>query len=305
MNYQYTSDLLSDVLFRGGEPTSGASDFHSQTLTWINRAYRLVYDAREDWYWLRKEGTITLQPARTTGTVSVTQNSTAITFSSAPASSLTGWHFKLNNETDVYKISAHTAAAAGATLDGGITSATNGTATYTAFKLDYAVPADFKNFIAPLSSMRAGSYEINFIPDQEFTRTYPLNYIDAGVPTEVTLINATTFRFNRYMSTEYVRIDLDYQYVPADLVNGLNEEPVVPLRQRHIIADFALAQLLDAKDDQRAEGIRQLAVANLIEFSKKDKYQQRVSNAYAYRILPRRYFNDQRYLPRASYIPTV
>lgn len=69
------------------------------------------------WDWLEQKENIVTYAKITAGTLAVTANSATITFSSAPAGSLTGYYVKLLNEPEIIKISAHTAGAATATLE--------------------------------------------------------------------------------------------------------------------------------------------------------------------------------------------
>src|SRR3989304_5879373 len=90
-NYTHSQDLVTDILFRNGEPTDGTSDFDSVALQYLNRGYQIVWTGgaeldpslNEKWLWLRKNppGVLTLEPRIVNGTVRVTKGSTAITFS--------------------------------------------------------------------------------------------------------------------------------------------------------------------------------------------------------------------------------
>lgn len=69
------------------------------------------------WWWLEKKENITTYEKITTGTVAVTKGSTTVTFSSAPATSVTGYYLKLGSQPDIIKVSAHTGGVATATLE--------------------------------------------------------------------------------------------------------------------------------------------------------------------------------------------
>lgn len=113
-------------------PTSNSTEA-TKVAALINEVYRDI-GAKYNWWWLVKRGVLATVADISTGTVSVTNNDTAITFSSAPTPDLDNRVFIVtNNTTDsgaAYRISAHTAGAAGATLDGVYTGATDTAASY-------------------------------------------------------------------------------------------------------------------------------------------------------------------------------
>lgn len=69
------------------------------------------------WWWLEKKEDVATYAKITTGTIATTNGSTTITFSSAPAVSVTGYYLKLAGFPDIVKIAAHTAAQVTATLE--------------------------------------------------------------------------------------------------------------------------------------------------------------------------------------------
>ena len=111
----------------------------------INETYRDLY-VMMDWWWLRKRTVINTLADITTGTVSVTKDSTTVTFSSAPAVDLDRYVLLIPGDSGdsqaVYRISAHTAASATATLDAAFTGTTNATAGYKLYRDAYSLPTD-------------------------------------------------------------------------------------------------------------------------------------------------------------------
>lgn len=276
-NYQYTSDLLATVLEKAGEKTDGTSDFASMALTLINRAYfditqggaEFLPTVNEDWLWLRERSTITLETVITTGTVSVTNNSASITFSSAPAKDLDDWFFKVDTHEDVFRISAHTAAQAGATLDSVYTGDTDATANYKVFKLEYTLATGAQRILSPMRIQRTNNKKKR-IDGISIDRIPADNLVRAGIPDNFALISETIVRFDKYVETEMVRVDYWYKKLPSDLTNGASEEPLVPWKYRKVIADIALYYLLIDMNDDRSEvhglvaknGIRAMASEN-------------------------------------------
>jgi len=262
-NLTYSSEILDDMLFRAGEPTDGTSDFESVALIYLNRAYRSLWmggneflnNLNEDWHWLRSSASLILQPRITTGTVSVTNNSTSIEFSSGPAASMTGYYFKVDDHADVFKISAHTAAATTATLDSVYTGDTDTAATFRLMKTDYSLASDCIKIISPMRSYQDNEYKIEYMDVREMEMQYPKHLITSGVPTYFGMVNETTVRFNKYGSADgdLIRVDYDYQYQPADLTDNASEEPAVPLQYRHVLSDMGTWFLLCDKDDSKSD----------------------------------------------------
>lgn len=94
-------------------------------------------DTNESWIWAQAKRPIlfSLMPT-VTGTATMTEDSTAGTFGSAPSISLEGRILMLANQADVYKIATHTAGATAFTIDQPYI-LSSGSYNYTAAKLDY------------------------------------------------------------------------------------------------------------------------------------------------------------------------
>ena len=285
-NNKFSADIKDDILFRCGEPTDGTSDFDDAALRYLNRAYRAIWmgggtldpTLNEDWWWLRKDppGSLVLATAITSGTVSVTEDNTSITFSSGPTPSVAGWFFKVSGDTDVFRISAHTATQTGATLATAYTGSTDGSASYTLYKLEYALASDVIRLIAPMRSFNNPS---RVKLDHDFTivgteiaaldRKNPIASTAAGEPDQFAMIGNQTVRFNRYPSSKRV-VEYDYLYAPADLTDSGSEEPVIPIEWRHVLSDVGTFLMMLDKNDNRAtatgelarNGLRAMAVEN-------------------------------------------
>lgn len=273
---QYTSDLMNDVLFRAGEPTDGSSDFNTQALEYLNRAYRALWSGggeldkniNEPWLWLRKDppGTLILNPIVDTGSVTVTNNSTTITFSSPPSASMANRFFKVDTHPDVFRISAHTASSATATLDTVYTGASGSGLTFRVFQLEYTLANDVLQIVSPMRAYANNQFDIDGTDLKNMDHEYPLNIAETGCPSQFAQVTDTKVRFNKAggaTATELIRVEYDYTYKPADLANTANEEPVVPLKYRQVLADYALFMLWTIKNDSRAEALGLQAKAGL------------------------------------------
>lgn len=264
-NYKFSSDLVNDILFRAGETTDGTSNFEAIALQYLNRAYQSMWMGggefldgnNQNWWWLRKDppGTLILQPSITTGTVSVTNNSASITFSSAPAASVAGYFFRVDGQEDVFRISTHTGGSGSATLDSVYTGTTATAATFRLMKTEYTLATDALRIIAPMRVRLAHTGSIEGTDSAAMDKSFPIHLLESGVPTLFAHIGETKIRFNRYgmtSSTNLIRVEYDYLYKPADLTDSGSEEPVVPLQYRHLLSDMAVAMLFIDKNDDRA-----------------------------------------------------
>jgi hypothetical protein len=113
------------------------------TLSRIKRDINIIYLNHvipfkpRAWNWLELKQDITTYEKIIAGTITVTEDSTTITFSSPPTISLTGYYVKLLGQPEVVKITSHTALAANATISTAWCLATASGASYKAWK-DYA-----------------------------------------------------------------------------------------------------------------------------------------------------------------------
>jgi len=131
-------------------PTSNTTEM-TKIQALINEVYRDIGAKYSGWWWRRKRQIINTADDITAGTVSVTNGSTSITFSTGPTPSVAGYVFLVPSDTNdsgvVHRISAHTATQTGATLDAAFTGTTNTTAAYKLYKDRYAVATDLQNLL--------------------------------------------------------------------------------------------------------------------------------------------------------------
>jgi hypothetical protein len=135
-----------------GEVTNGNSPYEADLLNKLNRVHfsllaggtialgqDMAVEIDEVWPWAlaKRPMILELQPKITTGTITATLGSEAITFSSAPSVSVAGWYLKVTGKEGVYRIASHTAASTSAELDGAWPLATVTGGNFTLYKLDY------------------------------------------------------------------------------------------------------------------------------------------------------------------------
>jgi hypothetical protein len=279
-NLTTSADILTDALFRCGEPTDGTSDFDSQALIHLNRAYREIWmggqvfdpNINEVWWWLKAETTIIMQPVFKTGTIAVTQNNATVTFSSAPSDSKAGWFFKVDDWNDVFKISTHTAGNTSATLDTVYTGDTDATASFKVMKLEYDMPSDFMKMNGEMRQYQRTPFKVSGESERVMQDMYPLHKISSGAPHKYSFVDTNTVRFNTYGDEDgdYIRIDVDYILLPSDLADDANE-PLVPKQYRHVLSDFTTMYLLQDKNDDRAGQLLTMGIGGMRAMSKENR----------------------------------
>lgn len=152
-NFRTTADLLDGVLRRCGEVTSdkGTSSLAPAALLYLNQIHNTIItggnelevDVDESWIWARARRPIVLNlnPPVTAGNVTLTQGSTAGTFSTLPQVNLTnasveGWYLKPDNGPEVYRIVQHTSGQTTFSLDAAFPQTSYGS-TFKCFQLEY------------------------------------------------------------------------------------------------------------------------------------------------------------------------
>lgn len=273
-NYQYTTDILADILFRAGEQTDGSSDFNAVALRYLNRAYTSLLmgggeidpDCNEDWWWSRKHppGVLNLSASYNTGTISVTNNSSTVTLSSPPIYSVEGYFLQVEGHPDIFRVVTHIATTPTVVLDSVYTGPTGTLLTYKLFKTEYDLASDVVRVISPMRIHQGRVNEVDGVELSSLERDYPLTLIESGPPSQFAFVTESKIRFNRYgpapdSSPNLIRLEYDYVYRPADLTGGASEEPIVPRQYRRLLADIALTFLFVDKNDDRAVMVSGLA----------------------------------------------
>lgn len=306
-NYTTSADIIDDALERVGEKTDGTSDFNSLALTFLNRIYHQICaggtaiapEINENWWWLYKRPprAINLTAVVTTGTVSVTQNSTSITFSSGPSASAANWHLKIDGKREVYRISSHTAGATAATLDTAYTDATNTAANYKLFQLEYnLVATDIFRLVSPFRVFKQQAAphrhdgRINIVSPEELDIYYPIRDVTQGTPVAAAPIlesdGSIIVRFSHYVG-ELTRVEFDYLVIPTDLTDDASSTPLVPRMYRHLLADGVVWLLGQIKGDSIADAGGLMLKNGLMAMAKENQVRwQNISGDFG-RIFPR------------------
>lgn len=278
-NLTTTSDLRADALFRAGEPTDGTSALHAKSLEYLNRIqqdlligggvavgrdlatsagiYAHVVDLPiTDWWWARKQprGVLNTDALVEAGTVTVTEGSTAVTFSAAPAASVAGWRLEVSKLPTVPRISTHTAASTSAVLDAAWPEDTQTAASYVAYNPEYNLATDFLRFAgAPYLHSRYMD-PIPVSTREVHDSSYPLSSFFREPPTAAALIQPRRIQLNSYDTRAY-RLEYDYVFMPDDLTASGSEEPILPRHHRAVLSIGAAMLLAFDKSDSRAENL--------------------------------------------------
>lgn len=276
-NLETTEDLVQYVEAGMREKTDGTSVFRPAILGLLNRTYRSIVAggtselntalnrvgkrAEEpvvfDWARSKFPYAFNFQAPENTGTLTATNNSTSLTFSAGPTPDLTDWYIRINNEDEIYRISAHTAGNTSATIDAAFVGAGGSGLTFSAFKLVYDIsPSD--GIIIPVGPIQVyasgGDKQIEIIDDRARMQTDHLIAVRMGMPDKASIVKRTdtsiSLLFNGYPET-IERAEMSY--VPPALALSIGGNyPLIPKDKRVILAHLTLYYMLERVDDNRA-----------------------------------------------------
>ncbi len=309
-NYTFTSDILEDVLFRCSEVTTGQSDFSTQALRYINRAYQSLCDGgsdidptvREDWWWLRasRPGQIITSPILTPG-VAIAQGATSGTFDVAPAVSVVGYRLRVSGRPEMYYINTHTAASTSFTIDAAFlaTSVTSATSILVQTEYTLAPTPAMLRLISPMRLFNTtddalNSYKIHGVDLNELEDWYPLSNFIIGIPSLFAPLTESTIRLNKVPESS-IRIEYEYLALPPALTNAMNEQPIVPLNRRRLLSDIAAGFILADKDDAKAAPTLDLARRGLLAMAAENQHRWAGISDRTGRIHPRGLRRERRW----------
>ena len=286
-------DLQRAVLNRvqvvlGSSTADSVSTLYAQSF--LNQANHDLH-MRKDWFWAQRRNVLLTNARYTTGLASIvlTARTTVSGTTSATVTTLPAWNtavtgMDFNNveaggkmrfagQSDVYEVSTIDADTSIVLLSRYVESTALVAGTYVYYRDEYALASDFWRLVD--IRQFSSAYTIPVIPRKDFYARYPRNSTLA-LPRVCTIIElgsggagATTDwrpRVVFHPAPDKV-YSIPYRYMTrnlavqgADPTVGLvnmsanNDEPIVPVRYRHALTEYALyLWYRDLKDDQRAQ----------------------------------------------------
>ena len=273
------NDLRTEVISAVRDQT-GVTAINNVVDRYINRALMDIHiNPGNHVPWAIRSGTLITHATYTTGTASITvaTSRTAVTgASTAWNTAVTGYSFNnvrargkivFSGQLDVYSVSSVTSNTALVLGENYIGSSNLSASSYTYFEDEYALVSDF---LRPID-LRSFSTELDIplIGPADFRRLYPRNAI-SGPPRVATTIQlgfsgSTTPRLRVVLQPVPDTIYLiPYDYITSNLavssagveqtqLSATTDEPIIPLRYRHLIVYRALADWYKfQQDDTRA-----------------------------------------------------
>lgn len=253
-------ELKKFGLKQAGELSDGSSDYDHfsdpangiKDLEVINHIYKTLYvggfelsvEVGEafDWLRAREPEILTLVPPYETGSILLTQGSTAGTLSDAPPAgdgSFKGRFLTVVARDTVYRVAAHTAGSAAIILDQEYLEDTGAALDFKLIKLDYTLTNRIARLFSTMTTQKRQfdedrTGEITFAEFRVFNQEHPLMSIVSGTPTRFTRIEEeqeiVTVRFNRYPRDKKLRVEVNYipapeklavfEFLPADVTTG-------------------------------------------------------------------------------------
>jgi hypothetical protein len=274
------SDAYTDLQNRVRATTSVTAT-EDQAKRYINIALHdlhIGFDYR--FPWAERSAVLRTRPQYSTGTLTATKGSAAITGSSTAwntADEFSVTNIRANGKIriagaidpyPILSVSNDTAA----TLTTPFVETTTSGATYVYYEDEYDLASDF---LKPVDAQRfSDQASIDLIGRTEFRRRYPANS-QTGRPSVATIIdsapsgNTTPIRRVRFHPAPSTTLRIPYTYITGNLavssagvaaanLSASTDEPIVPLRYRHVIVFGALYHWYrDKKDDARTDAAKQ------------------------------------------------
>lgn len=289
MSLLSAQDLKQDVLFRGSEPINGSSAWDEKVIDYLNRVYatlaagasEFLPEYIEDWWWLRDEGSMLLDPVWNTGTISLTNGNDEAVLTDPPSAMLPGeWRLRVQQHRNVYVVDAFSTP--NITLDQpwvGDTGSYQFDLMHTKYTL---AEGNIASLIGPMVGYE-GIEQINGLTPERMDFLYPLSRLVPGPPLAFSLENeakptvdgsgTVVVRFSHGGRTDGVKSRVEYRFKPriTPLTDSGDSYPLVPEQWRQILSDMALSILLLDKNDDRSNAIALLARTGLSGMLKENR----------------------------------
>lgn len=281
-------DLYRAVLNRvqvvlGTSTADAVSLLYAQSF--VNQANHDLHIQR-NWFWGERKGMLQTNAVYTTGLASIAlatrttvTGTTSATVTTLPAwnTAVTGMGFNntraggkmtFAGANDVYTASVVDSATQITLTDRYVGATANTAVTYTYFEDEYALASDFWRLVD--ARQFSSSYDIPVIPRKDFFLRYPRNS-RTGAPRNCTIIElgpGTTPDWRPRVVLHPApdkMYNIPYRYITRNIavstsgtgavnLSADTDEPIVPIRYRHVLVEYALGLWYrDLKDDQRAQ----------------------------------------------------
>lgn len=222
-----------------------ASD--TTTLNRIKRDINACYAnlvSRKPWWWNRSLLQLQTAKKQVTGTIAITEGSTAITFSVAPTVSLADYKISIGGFAEILTISSHSALSTSATLSVPFLGATVTAASFKAYNDYVLLPTDCKE--TTMVQHQHANQPMIGVGLQDFRRIVAAEPLREGTPVYYTTDDFTAsgkrkLRFWPALSATGVTLDVDYSmnFVGLDL-DG--DEPIMPIEDRIVLYYYGAAE---------------------------------------------------------------
>jgi len=299
------SDLITAVLnaVRGSTTASGSDETVAKRL--INQGLSDLH-VQEPWPWSERRDVIQTHAEYTTGSLSIASTSrTALEGSNTLwnttvsgmgfANARAGGKIQIAGESDVYVVSSvgsDTAITLQSRYTGNVDVASAyavAYGSYSYFEDEYALASDFWRLIDTRSF--SDSLAIEVLGRSEFYKHYPRNDTP-GTPQQCTIIElgpagSVAMRPRVVFHPPPDRVyTIPYRYVTNHLavssagvgatdLSAATDEPIIPLRYRHVLVYYAIREWYrDRKDDARSQEAN-AEYADLVKRMKNDSFPER------------------------------
>lgn len=225
---------------------------------WLNTSQQMIIQA-EEWPFLRGSVPLVVQTVVdiTTGTITTTAASATITFSSAPAASVTGYYIQTSSSLDWYRITAHTGGATTATISpAAIYAVTAGT--YKVRKFYYALDTTVDRVLQIRQPVTP--YQLEEKDKETFDKLKP-NPQEVGTPLMYCMAGKNSsdiWQFILWPTPSVVEnLQVDYLVAATDLSADADLSVIPAKWHTSVMIEGAKWQGYNFLDDTRADSARQ------------------------------------------------
>lgn len=303
MGFDTINDLRSDALWLAGEEIGASvSPFYARALEYLDAVQDAIVTGGslrniielplEDWRWAKPQPRRTIALKASTQwsacTCAITQGGAAGTFSPALSATLAGYRLKIPNEKDVPQITVHASPFSAFTIDHAWVAASVSSTAWTAFQVEYQLPADCLRLSSGL--ILQGHGEFSVVDRRTLEDNFPFHLITEGNPQAAALVSEGWLRLSHYPADPGMVIEYDSIVRPDSLAGAADPstaEPTIPKPFRRILSTGAAVLLLFDKGDGKHEEVFEQFQAIWLAMKKANsRPQHRAARGYGY-IKPR------------------